>query len=65
MNFSLFRRHPQPSPEATESLRQAERALVDAERRDEAAQRVSGRLDDIRHRNHFVDAITNAMRGSA
>lgn len=54
-----------PSAEATESLRQAERALIDAERRDEAAKSVSSRLNEIRARNHFVDAVNQALRGGA
>lgn len=57
-----MRRKPKCSIESEIAFRQGERALVDAERRDEAAQAIVEQLRETRVRNHFAEAIARSMR---
>ena len=67
MRFWPFHRRPlaepQPSDEAREALRQAERALMDAEALDCAARSVADRLSKTRARNHFAAAVARRIQG--
>lgn len=56
------RKKPYPSAEAEESLWQAERALVDAERRDDCVREVAEKLKQTRHRNNFGAAVIESFR---
>jgi hypothetical protein len=68
MRFWPFKRkrllpESQPSAEAREALRQAQRGLVDAERLDCAVRDVTERLSQRRERNHFAAAVNRRLRG--
>lgn len=60
--WNRLRRKPRPSDESMHALQQAERALVDAKCRDEAAREVTDRLRETRARNHFGEAVARSMR---
>lgn len=68
MRFWPFRKHKQhearPSPDAQEALRQARRQLADTNRFASHVDEVADRLEEIRRRNHFADAVKAAMRRS-
>ena len=54
-----------PSDEACEALRQVQRGLVDAARRDLATEHVVTRFMDTIKRNHIADAVTESIRRKA
>ena len=51
-----------PTDESREAIRQADRAILDADRRDEAVADVAERLRQTRIRNHFREAVEDTMR---
>lgn len=55
----------EPSTEASEALRQAKRGLIDANRVDAAAQHIEAQLKEMAMRNHFREAVEDAMRRRA
>lgn len=59
----MFRRTPAlPSEESEVAYKQAERLVLDAERRDVAAADVADRLRKTRARNNFGAAVERSMR---
>lgn len=60
MKFWIWHRPPNTG-ESQEAIRQADRAMVDAENRDDAVKQVAEESREIRERNHFREAVEDTM----
>jgi hypothetical protein len=65
MNWWPWRRHEShASEEAEESVRQADRALADADALQSRADKVAASLGRIREVNHIAEAVIKSIQGN-
>lgn len=64
MTWFRLRRAPRASADASEAAEHASRSLADARNFEGRASRVCSDLAATLRRNHFAEAVGDAMRGS-
>lgn len=61
--WPFHRRHQEQGEDLDDALRQADRAIEDAQAQRQWADDLSGRLADTRGRNHFAQAVADRFQG--